>query len=112
MARIGAGAGIDSLRQEVGRLRAELDGLGEPADLPELVESANLLRANDLMARAAAKREELLGAYARYCEALESTLLGVFEIQSDLKEILEAQSRLLGRRSGRPGAPRRGARGA
>ncbi|RNJ77728.1 MAG: hypothetical protein EB830_01425 [Nitrosopumilus sp. H13] len=95
MTRIGAGDKIYTLRQEIQNLQRDLKGLGEPKDMPELITSANLLRANEHLSKSGKKKTELLDAYSRYCETLEEMLLAVFEIQNDLKDILQEQSKLI-----------------
>ena len=73
-----------------------LDQLGEPAiDLPEMIESSNLLRSNEYLSKANEKKSELLVAYQQYSTALEELLSSVFDIQKDLKDILKEQSSLI-----------------
>ena len=73
-----------------------LNQLGEPVtDMPELIESANLLRSNEYLSKANEKKNELLDAYEQYSKALEDLLSSVFDIQKDLKEILKEQSLLI-----------------
>lgn len=74
----------------------DLDQLGEPAaDLPEMIESSNLLRTNEYLSKANEKKSELLVAYRQYSNALEELLSSVFDIQKDLKDILKQQSSLI-----------------
>lgn len=73
-----------------------LDQLGEPVtDLPEMIESSNLLRSNEYLSKANDKKSELLVAYQQYSTALEELLSSVFDIQKDLKDILKEQSSLI-----------------
>ncbi|RNJ79377.1 MAG: hypothetical protein D9C04_04965 [Nitrosopumilus sp. B06] len=95
MTRIGTGDKLYTLRQEIQRLRGDLGKLGKPEDMPELITSANMLRANEHLSETGSKQTELLDAYSRYCETLEEMLLAVFEIQNDLKDILKEQSKLI-----------------
>ena len=77
-------------------MQLDLEQLGNPAkNIPEMVESANLLRSNEYLLKSDEKKTELLDAYDKYSKALEELLSTVFEIQQDLKEILKEQSALI-----------------
>jgi len=96
LTNVGAGEIIYDLRKKIQEIQSDLNQLGEsPSDLPELIGSANLLRSNEYLSNANAKKTELLSAYGKYSEALEELLLSVFDIQKDLKEILKEQSSLI-----------------
>ena len=96
MADIGAGEVIYDLRKKIQEMQLDLEQLGNPAkNIPEMVESANLLRSNEYLLKSDEKKTELLDAYDKYSKALEELLSTVFEIQQDLKEILKEQSALI-----------------
>ncbi|KFM18887.1 hypothetical protein AAA799P11_00918 [Marine Group I thaumarchaeote SCGC AAA799-P11] len=96
MEKVGAGNIIYELRKKIQQAQAELAELGEPvSDIPELVETANLIRSNEYLQKANLKQNELLATYEKYSEALEELLSTVFEIQNDLKEIVKEQSSLI-----------------
>ncbi|MHA7734188.1 hypothetical protein [Nitrosopumilus sp. S6] len=96
MEKVGAGNIIYDLRKKIQQAQADLAQLGEPvSDIPELVETANLIRSNEYLQKANLKQNELLSVYEKYSEALEELLSTVFEIQNDLKEIVKEQSSLL-----------------
>ncbi|QLH02699.1 hypothetical protein C5F47_03575 [Nitrosopumilus cobalaminigenes] len=96
MANIGAGEIIYDLRKKIQEIQVSLKELGDPVgDMPEMIETANLLRSNDYLSKANEKKTELLDAYEQYSSALEELLLSVFDIQKDLKEILKDQSSLI-----------------
>ena len=96
MAKIGAGEIIYDLRKKIQQAQFELEQLGKPvSDLPELIESANLLRSNEYLSKANEKKSELLSVYSQYSEALEELLSTVFDIQNDLKEIVKEQSSMI-----------------
>jgi len=70
--------------------------LGDPtSDIPEMIDSANLLRSNEYLLKLNKKKTDLLDVYAQYSKALEELLSTVFDIQKDLKEILKEQSALI-----------------
>ena len=96
MTKLGAGEIIYDLRKKIQQAQYDLEQLGEPvSNLPELVESANLLRSNEYLSKVNEKKSELLSAYYDYSEALEELLSTIFEIQNDLKEIVKEQSSML-----------------
>ena len=70
--------------------------------MPELVESANLLRSNEYLSKANEKKSELISVYEQHAEALEKVLSSVFEIQQELKEILKEQSTLISSKRKKP----------
>jgi len=94
--RVGVGNVIYDLRKKIQQAQADLAQLGEPvSDIPELIETANLIRSNEYLQKANLKQNELLATYEKYSDALEELLSAVFEIQNDLKEIVKEQSSLL-----------------
>jgi hypothetical protein len=96
LTNLGAGEIIYDLRKKIQEIQIALDQLGEPAiDLPEMIESSNLLRSNEYLSKANEKKSELLVAYQQYSTALEELLSSVFDIQKDLKDILKEQSLLI-----------------
>ncbi|MCH7560440.1 MAG: hypothetical protein QQN62_02110 [Nitrosopumilus sp.] len=96
MAKIESKELIYDLRKQIQQIQADLNQLGEPvSEIPELISSANLLRANEYLSKANEKKTELLSVYAQYSAALEKLLSSVFDIQNDLKEILKHQSSII-----------------
>ncbi|AFS81000.1 hypothetical protein NKOR_05570 [Candidatus Nitrosopumilus koreensis AR1] len=96
MEKIGMGNIIYDLRKKIQQAQADLAQLGgSPSDIPELVDTANLIRSNEYLQKTNAKQNELLSVYEQYSVALEELLSTVFEIQNDLKEIVKEQSSLL-----------------
>ena len=103
MTNIGAGEIIYDLRKRIQQIQSDLEQLGEPArNIPEMIESANLLRSNEYLSKSDEKKTELIDAYGNYSLALEELLTTVFDIQKDLKEILKEQSRLISNSSKKP----------
>lgn len=96
MKNVGAGEIIYELRKKIQEIQTSLDQLGDPVtDMPEMIQSANLLRSNEYLLKANEKKSELITAYGQYSAALEELLSSVFDIQKDLKEILKEQSALI-----------------
>lgn len=93
---MGAGEVIYDLRKKIQKLTSELKNLDTSTpDIPELIESTNLLRSNDHLTEVNSKKSELIASYKQYSKELEKMLATVFEIQKDLKEILKTQSSLI-----------------
>ncbi|WP_316504994.1 hypothetical protein [Nitrosopumilus sp.] len=96
MQKIGTGELIYDLRKKIQEIKIELHELGDPVnEIPELINSANLLRSNEYFSKAIEKKTDLLSVYEQYTKALEELLSSVFEIQNELKEILKEQSSLI-----------------
>ena len=95
MAKIGIGRVMNQLKAQIKQIESELEELGEPENIPEMIETTNILRANEHLSKTNKKKSELLAAYALYTEQLEDLLSSVFEIQNDLREILKDQSKLI-----------------
>jgi len=103
LANIGAGEIIYDLRKKIQEIQFELKQLGDPVEnLPEMVESANLLRSNEYLSKSNEKKTVLIDAYGQYSAALEELLKTVFDIQKDLKDILKEQSTLIPNSSKKP----------
>ena len=87
---------LADLRLEIDKLKRELEEIGEPTpEIPELIESTNLMRANDHLKITNEKKSQLLAAYDQYVSNLENLVSSAFEIQNDLKELLKDQSELI-----------------
>ncbi|MEK9681645.1 MAG: hypothetical protein VW081_02050 [Nitrosopumilus sp.] len=96
MEKFGTGNILYDLRKKIQQAESDLAQLGEPVfDIPELVETANLIRSNEYLLKANHKQTELLATYQKYSDSLEELLSTVFEIQNDLKEIVKEQSSLI-----------------
>lgn len=93
---MGAGPLIYELRKKIQQINSQLSELNKiPSNMPELIESANLLRTNDHLLEINSKNAELVSTYKQYTEELEKMLDTVFAIQKDLKEILITQTSLI-----------------
>ncbi len=87
---------IVQMRRRIGKLKGELERLGEPEALPEMIQSTNIIRTNEHLARTNQKKSELLAEYDEYSGRLEDLLRVVFEIQHELKGIIKEQSGMIG----------------
>lgn len=96
MTEFGAGQVIYELRKTIQKLTFELKILEKSSsEIPELINSANLLRSNEYLLEVNKKRFDLVSAYEQYSKELEKMLETVFDIQKDLKEILKEQTSLI-----------------
>ena len=96
LAEVGAGEIIYELRKQIQKITLELKRLDKSSsNIPELIESSNLLRSNKHLSEVNSKRSELITSYEKYSKELEKMLATVFDIQKDLKEILKTQSSII-----------------
>ena len=96
LAEVGAGEIIYELRKQIQKITLELKRLDKStSNIPELIESSNLLRSNQHLTEVNTKRSELITSYEKYSKELEKMLATVFDIQKDLKEILKTQSSII-----------------
>ena len=80
---------IYDLRKDIELIENELVELGDPVqDIPEMISSSNLLRSNEFLLKSDQKKTSLISAYAQYSTSMETLLSSLFEIQTDLKNIL------------------------
>lgn len=87
---------ITELRTKIDNLKKEIDLLGKLEEFsPELITSANLIRSNEYLLEANAKKSSLLDIYSTYTRNLEELARTLLDIQIDLKEIIHEQSKLL-----------------
>ena len=93
---MGTGQVIYELRKKIQNLTLELNNLNDQSpEMPELIQSANLMRKNDHLVEVNSKNSQLISAYENYSKELEQMLATIFEIQKDLKEILKSQTALI-----------------
>lgn len=102
LAKVGTGEIIYDIRKKIQSIKSELSQLDYPPKIPELIDSANLLRLNEHLSKTNDKKTELLCAYEQYSAALEALLEMVFGIQTELKEILKEQSSMIGTQPKKP----------
>jgi len=92
MTQLGIGTVMAQMKQQIKQIQAELKELGEPKIMPEMIESTNIIRANEHLSKTNQKKSELLMAYDEYSHQLEKLVSSIFEIQNELKEVLKDQS--------------------
>lgn len=66
---------LDALKQKINQLKLELVQLEESnIPVPELINSTNLLRSNEILSKTNDKKSELLSLYESYFQELDATL--------------------------------------
>ena len=84
------------LKKQIEQIESELHEFTDlPKQIPELITSANLLRLNNFLMKSDDKKTDLISAYSQYSKSMEILLSSVFEIQTELKDILKEQSSLI-----------------
>ena len=100
MPSIGTGQSIYNMRKQIQSLSAEIAKLNSSlSQIPELINSANLLRSNETLNSTLVKQSELIRMYEKYTKELETMLNNIFEIQMELKEILKLQTSMISEKS-------------
>ena len=56
MANLGIGNVMNQMKQQIKQIQAELEALGEPESIPEMIESTNLLRSNEHLSKTNKKK--------------------------------------------------------
>jgi len=103
LAKVGTGEIIYDIRKKIQSIKSELSTLDcPPSKIPELIDSANLLRLNEYLSKTNDKKTDLLCAYEQYSAALEGLLETVFDIQKELKDILKEQSSMISTQPKKP----------
>ena len=95
MKALAFGAHLDEFRVRIQKINKELEELGKSESIPELINSTNILRTNEFLTKSDSKKSELLKTYAEYLDQLENLLSAMFEIQTELKDIIKIQSSLI-----------------
>jgi len=86
---------IDDLKQQVVKAKNDLENLDKSnASLPELIDSANLLRSNEYLIQVDEKKDLLLYAYEKYLSALELISSYLPDIQSELKNMKKTRTKI------------------
>ena len=72
------------LRTNIRQIQSELNDLDENiSEIPEMIESSNLLRLNEFLLKSNEKRNNLISQYVQYSTYLEQLISSVFEIQTE-----------------------------
>jgi len=89
---IGFGNNLNDLKSRIQQLHRDIEELGDPIKpLEQMTDNANILRENEYLSKANARRIELVSAYLNYTKQLEQMVSSLFSIQSELKEIIKTE---------------------
>ena len=64
---------------------------GPVSDIPELINSTNILRANEQLTRVDNKKTELLEVYGQYTQILTDAIMTIIRTQNKIAEIRKKQ---------------------
>jgi len=96
MTETAVGNSIYELKKKIQNLLNELSQINSTSSkIPELINSANLLRTNEFLTTVISKQSEIISAYENYSKELETMLNIIFEIQMELKDVLKMQTSML-----------------
>ena len=71
---------------------------GPVSDIPELINSTNILRANEQLTRVDNKKTELLEVYGQYTQILTDAIMTIIRTQNKIAEIRKSRHRLCERK--------------
>jgi len=90
----GLGNNLNDLRRRVQKAQEELAQIGAPEPPhPEVINTTNLLRTNEYLAKTDEKKTELLSAYEGYAKQLEQIVASLLSIRTDLNAVKAQTSR-------------------
>ena len=85
---------LDGLKLKINQIKRDLSQLEESnKPMPELINSTNLLRSNEILTKTNEKKTELLNAYESYFKDLESVLKKIQNGLSNLKTTPKKKTR-------------------
>ena len=88
----GLGKGVSDLKKRIKSIKAEISNMEKDyKELPELIETANLVRSNEALVKINDKKTELISYYETYSKHLEKIIDTMWDIQEELKDILRSQ---------------------
>ena len=88
------GKSLDGLKLKINQIKRDLSQLEESnKPMPELINSTNLLRSNEILTKTNEKKTELLNAYESYFKDLESVLKKIQTGLSILKTTSKKKTR-------------------
>jgi prefoldin subunit 5 len=93
----GLGKNLNELKHNIQKIQEELSKIEAPEQPhPEIINTTNLLRANEYFAKSDEKKTALIAAYTEYAKQMEEILKSMFSIQSDLRDIIKTEASIIG----------------
>ena len=91
LGKLETGKSLDALKLKINQIKRDLSQLEESNHpMPELINSTNLLRTNEILSKTSEKKTELLNAYESYFKDLENVLK---KIQTGLRTLKTTSKR-------------------
>ncbi len=91
----GLGNNLNDLKRLIQKTKEALAQIGAPEPPhPEVINTTNLLRANEYLTKTDEKKTELLSAYEGYTKQLEQAVASLLSIQTDLNAVRAQASRI------------------
>lgn len=92
----GLGSVLTELKNQINQIKKDISEIDKSfSPMPEMIESTNILRENEFLKKMDGKKTELIDSYEHYSNQIEDILSSVFDIQNELKKIIEIQSQLM-----------------
>ena len=96
----GLGNNLNELKIRIRKAKEELEQMGSTEQpLPEMINTTNVLRANEYLTKTDQGKTNLISAYEEYTKQLEELAVSLLSIQSDLKEIVKTKASMIKRTS-------------
>ncbi len=93
---LGLGSVLTELKNQINQIKKDISEIDKSfSPMPEMIESTNILRENEFLKKIDGKKTELIDSYEHYSNQIENLLSSVFDIQNELKKIIEIQSQLM-----------------
>jgi hypothetical protein len=93
----GFGSSLNELKRRIETIQDEISKMDAPEQPhPEIINTTNLLRANEYFAKSDEKKTALLSAYAEYVKQMEQVIASLLSIQSDLRDIVKTEANIIG----------------
>jgi len=94
MKNLGSEKALNAIKQKIDKKQRELEELEKSnKPIPELINSANLVRQNEILKKINDTKTELVAAYESYNGKLENILGNIIKIQTQIKNSLKTKSR-------------------
>ena len=93
---LGLGNNLSELKIRIQQIQDELSKLGQPdLALAEMINSTNILRLNEYLAKSDEKKTNLILAYGQYTQQLEQIISSLLSIQVDLRDIIKTEASII-----------------
>jgi hypothetical protein len=92
----GLGSNLNELKIRIKKAKEELERMGTTEQpLPEMINTTNILRANEYLTKTDQSKTNLIFAYEEYTKQLEDLAVSLLSIQSDLRDIVKTEASMM-----------------